>query len=283
MYSCRLLVCRRSQRLPARCFRFVTLPALPWGIACSIFALFAPSHNASAVLVDWDTVTWAPGSVSNSLDVDPGTPGNDVAITVGGVNVLTDDIHTSSPTPQIDMSLTGGLSPAENSFDIAGNLHTKSKVAFSLTFTPQYSLGAKDVTFTIFDIDLGTNRDEIDNIYGIALDGTHVAPTITNLGAQVTLTGIGLNQLLSGTLVTPDSGAGSSGGNATISFGNTPITGFAFTFGNNAGAPRYQQIALGDIFFTPIPEVNSALPAILLCTAAAALDWRRRRRRKFAA
>jgi hypothetical protein len=280
MYSCRLRVCRQ-QRLLAPGFRFTPFSTLSVAFACSILTFFAPCHHTSAVLVDWDSVTWTPGSLSNSLDVDPGTPGNDVTITVAGGNTLTDDIHTSSPTPQIDTSLTGGLSPVENSFDIAGNLHTKSKVDFSLTFTPQYSLGAKDVTFTIFDIDLGTNRDEIDNIYGIALDGTHVAPTITNLGAQVTLTGSGLNYFLSGTIVVPDSGPGSSDGNATISFGSTPITGFVFTFGNNAGAPRYQQIAVGDIFFTPIPEVSSTLPALILCTAAAALDWRCRRRRKF--
>jgi hypothetical protein len=272
MYFCRLLVGRRQLR-----------PRVRFSLACVLFVLSGLCPTASAVLVDWDTISWTPGTLTNSLDVDAGTPGNDVTITLGGGNTLTDDVHTSSPTPQIDMSLTGGLSPVENSFDIAGNLHTKSKVDFTLTFSPQYSLGAKDVTFTIFDIDLGTNRDEIDNIYGVALDGTHVAPTITNLGAQVTLTGTGLNQLLTGWVVTPDSGAGSSDGNATISFGTTPITAFVFTFGNNAGAPRYQQIAVGDIFFTPIPEINYTTPAIVLCTAATALDWRRRRRRKLPA
>jgi hypothetical protein len=174
-------------------------------------------------------------------------------------------------TPQIDSSLTGGLSPVQNFLDIAANLHTNSKVGLSANFSALYTLGVKDVTFTIFDIDLGTNRDEITNIFGVALDGTPVPATITNLGAQVTLTGTGLAQQLTGTVVTPDSGADSGDGNTSISFGSNAITGFPFTFGNNAGAPRYQQIGVGDIFFTPIPENDALWPiAVLSVTAIAA-------------
>ena len=246
-------------------------------VVTALFASACPS--AKALLVDWDTLTWAPGSLANSYDIDPGTPGNDVTITVSGkASTFTNDSTTGIITPNIGTAITGGLNPVQNSFEIAGNLFTNSKVTLAVDFTPQYNVGVRDVSFTIFDIDLGTNKDQIKSIYGIALDGTHVAATITNLGTAVTLTGSGLAQVLAGNVASPNSGAGSADGNATISFGSTAITGFSFVFANNAGAPRYQDIAIGDIFFTPIPEVDPAVPAIILCVAAVLFAHLRKRR-----
>lgn len=241
------------------------------------FALACPS--AKALLVNWDTLTWAPGALTNSYDIDPGTPGNDVTITVSGkAGTFTNDSSTGIITPNIGTAITGGLNPVQKSFEIAGNLFTNSKVTLAVNFTPQYNLGVRNVSFTIFDIDLSTNKDQIKSIYGIALDGTHVAATITNLGSVVTLTGSGLAQVLAGNAASPNSGAGSANGNATISFGNTAIKGFSFVFANTPGPPRYQDIAIGDIFFTPIPEVDPAVPAIILCAAAVVFAHLRKRR-----
>ncbi len=246
-------------------------------VVTALFGSACPS--AQALLVDWDTLTWAPGSLSNSYDIDAGTPGNDVTITVSGqASALTNDSTTGIMTPNIGTSITGGLSPVQSSFEIAGNLHTNSKITLTVGFNPLYNLGVRNVSFSIFDIDLGTNKDQIKSIYGIALDGTHVAATITNLGSVVTLTGSGLAQALAGNAASPNSGAGSANGNATISFGSTAITGFSFVFANNAGAPRYQDIAVGDIFFTPIPEVDPAVPAIILCAVAVLFAHLRKRR-----
>jgi hypothetical protein len=133
-----------------------------------------------------------------------------------------------------------------------------------LTFGGQYGL-ATNVSFTIFDIDVTTNSDIISNIYGVAADGTHIAATITNLGSAVTPSGSLLTQKLTGNA----GSAGNSGdGNATISFGGVAITDVFFTFGNNAGAPRYQDIALGDISFTPVPEINPAAASAISCLLA---------------
>jgi hypothetical protein len=233
-------------------------------------------------MVTWDQLTWASGSRSNSFDVDPLTAGNDVTVTVSGSKtVFTNDIHTGTLTPQIDSSLAGGMSPVHNSLDLAANLHTNSRVTFSLDFSG-YAMGVSNVSFTIFDIDLGTNHDQIKNIYGIALDGTHVAATISNVGSAVSLTGTGLSQVLQGNVAVADSGATSGDGNATISFG-TVITGLVFTFANDAGAPRYQQIGIGDIFFIPVPELSASVASTTLCVIALLLlEWRRhvaRRRR----
>jgi hypothetical protein len=247
---------------------------LVFAFICGWLALI--NQNATAALVNWDVLTWAPGSLSNSYDVDPGNPGNDVTFTVGGdVNTLTNDATSGVSTPAITMSLAGGLSPVQKSLELAANLKTNSQITFTVNFSPQYLKGVANVSFSIFDIDLETNKDRIGNIYGIALDGSHVAPTIT-VGPAVTKLGVGLNQVLVGTSGSPDTGPASANGNALISFGSTPIKGFAFTWSNSNGAPKYQQIAIGDISFDVVPEVNPGAAAALLCIAAAVIQSRRK-------
>ena len=63
----------------------------------------------------------------------------------------------------------------------------------------------------------------------------------------------------------------SSHGNITSSFGSTVITDVFLTFGNNAGAPRYQDIAIGDVALTPVPEINPAVTASMRCLLAPGL------------
>ncbi len=233
--------------------------------------------TARALLVDWDTLTWTPGALTNSYNIDPNAPGNDVTITVGAKKGAFDsDATTGILTPNIGTAITGGLSPVQKSFELAANLYTTSNITLTVNFNPLYNQGSY-VSFTIFDIDLGTNSDRIQGIYGLAPDGTHIAATITNVGTAASLSGSGLNQVITGNSASFNSGAGSGNGNATISFAS-PVTGFAFVFANNAGAPRYQDIAIGDIFFFPIPEMDPAIPALFLCVGVAIVAHLRKRR-----
>jgi hypothetical protein len=170
--------------------------------------------------------------------------------------------------------------PAQDALNLAANLKTHSDLTVHLSFTGTLP-GAANVSFTLFDIDVTTNSDIISEIYGVAYDGTHIAATITNVGSAVTHSGTGLNQVLTGNTASADSGPGSSNGNATITFGSTIITDIFFTFSNTAGAPRFQNIAIGDISFTPVPEMNPATTAATSCVAAmglAILVQRRARR-----
>src|SRR5947207_7855418 len=162
---------------------------------------------------------------------------------------------------------------------IAGNLFTNTDVTIHISFTGTQP-GAGNVSFSIFDIDVTTNSDIISGIYGVAPDGTHVAPTISNIGPAVTLTGSGLTQTLTGNGASLDN---LSNGNATFSFGPTIITDVFFTFSNNAGAPRYQDIALGDISFTPVPEINPAAASAVSCLVAIGLTTLMHRRAKLKA
>jgi hypothetical protein len=187
------------------------------------------------------------------------------------------DPATGTLTPAVNQSLTGGLSPAENALNLSANLKTQSNVWVHISFTGAQP-GASDVSFTIFDIDITTNNDIIESIVGLAIDGTYVAATITNVGSGVNFSGNGFQQVLRGTAAVPNSGPGSSNGNATISFGSAIITDIYFNFSNSSGTHQFQNIAIGDISFTPVPEINPTATAAASCLAALALTVLLRRR-----
>lgn len=236
------------------------------------FLLAGWTTPAKALVLDWDGVAWTPGSLSNSYNLN-GDGFNDITVAIASQNqnAFTTDPTTGMMTPAINQTMTGGLSPVQNSFMIAANLHTNSNLTVQFSFTGGTAgnlPGASNVSFSIFDIDVTTNSDIINNIYGVAPDGSHVAAIITNVGSAVTLTGTGLGQTLTGNVATANN---SSNGNVTISFGSALITDVFFTFSNTAGAPRYQDIGIGDITFTPVPEINPAISAAMSCLVATAL------------
>jgi hypothetical protein len=237
---------------------------------------------AQALVLDWDAAAWTPGDITNSYDLN-GDAINDVTvdITAQQANVWTTDPATGTQTPAVNQSLTGGLSPVENSLNLSANLKTNSNVTLQLSFTGAQP-GAANVSFTIFDIDITTNSDIIETIYGVAYNGAHIAATITDVGSAVTHTGTGLNQVLTGNAAAANN---SSNGNATISFGSTIITDVFITFSNTSGAPRFQNIAIGDVSFTPVPEINPATTATASCIVAIVLTivLQRRARRRQAA
>lgn len=235
-----------------------------------IVAMLLPAH-ASALVLDWNTATWTAGSSSQTYDVN-GDGTNDIKVEFSGdLNTITtqNSNGTGSQTPVVDSLMEGGLSPVQPSLDIAANLHTNDKVIVTVTFIGTYA-GATNVSFTLFDIDRQTNDDEIHDISGKAFPGGAAVPaTISNIGSSITPSGAGLTQVLDGTSPATNGGPNSDRGNATISFGSGPsITSFTFTFQNSAGAPRFQQIALGDITFSPVPETNPAFAAAGLCGIA---------------
>jgi len=233
-----------------------------------------PAH---ALVLDWDSVSWAQGSLINSYDLS-GDAVDDITVQITSkqANIWALDPTSGEQAPTVNQTLTGGLIPAQNSLMLAANLKTQSDVTLQLSFTGTLP-GAANVSFTLFDIDVTTNSDIISEIYGVAYDGTLVAATITNVGSGVTLTGTGLNQVLTGNSASANN---TSNGNATITFGSTIITDIFFTFSNTSGAPRYQDIGIGDITFTPVPEINPAVASVGSCLLAVGLMAFVHRRRR---
>ena len=58
-------------------------------------ALFCGVSVGSAVTLDWSAVTWTAGSLSNSYDIDPSNPGNDITIAMSG---NTGNFNSGSPS-----------------------------------------------------------------------------------------------------------------------------------------------------------------------------------------
>jgi hypothetical protein len=252
-------------------------------IAAFVMALFygAFAAKSAAVVLDWDSVTWSPGANSNSFDIDPLRAGNDITVTfTGAVNKFRNDPATGLATPAINRSLEGGLSPVESSLNLGVDFHNNNTITCTVNFSDPNTAGVQNVSFSIFGIDYLSNgstsfQDQIISISATSIDGvTQIAPIISNIGAAVTPGGTGLNQTLTGNSTVPDTGAGSGAGNVTISFGSASIQSFTFTYADGLGSkpnPTFQNISIGDITFTPVPEINPTFSASLSCLIAVAL------------
>jgi hypothetical protein len=259
-------------------------------IARVLFAavlLLLSGSNATAVVLDWDTVTWTNGSLSNTYDIDSDNPGNDVTVSVSGNTSQLGREPTGEMTPALTTNVTGGLSPAQKTLTIFLDLtSTTQAVTLLVDFTGFYPQGVQSVSFSLFDIDFANEggngadfRDQLRSITGIAVGGAVVSPTITT-SAGNSLTGTGVNQVVNGIATIGDTAAG---GNVLIDFGATALTSFTFTYGSGAtqkNDPTGQHMGLHDITFTPVPEINPAVAGALSCFAATGLMFLHRARVK---
>lgn len=170
------------------------------------------------------------------------------------------------------------MSPVQKSLDLAMKITTPNFISVTVAFSPRYSLGVNNVSFSIFGINMGSGIGTITNIYALSTDGTTLIPaTITDLGANVQLSGSGLSQVLTGIGNSPNGGPGSGGGNATISFGTNAIQSLSFRYENGNTGSWDSQIAVSNISFSPVPEINPGLSAACVCLIGVATMLFRRR------
>ena len=261
---------------------------MPAGFRLAIAAVAlacAFPHPGDALVLDWTTESWTPTAPSantlrDEFDVD-GTPGTDITL-----SLVYSTQNAGSPwragLPAIDATLEGGQPSGTRSLhlgvDFVAQAHT---ITITVDFS-NYAQGVEGVSFSLFDIDRADGSalyiDQIRSIIGTAPDGSDVAPVFSDLGTRVTL-GTGLSPTLTGNGPAADTGAGSNAGNATISFAS-PIRSFTFVWGvpnSNANNPIPMDISLGDINFSPVPEVNPAVAAAALCGGAMFFVLRRKR------
>jgi hypothetical protein len=253
-----------------------------------LWLVCAMAQPVSAAMVDWSTLTWNPGTLSNSYDVDPSNPGNDVTVTIGGDTAqLQPSLDTGNPlTPAITRAFDGGLGTSPRTLELALDLTSNAqRVTFTLDFSALYAAGVAYVSFTLFDIDFNNGgashyQDVINSIYATSITGTQIVPTITGVGSSVALTGTGLSQALTGQASTVDLGAGSGAANATITFNATDIRSITFSYGstNLVADPTYQHVGIYNIDYSVVPEPGTLGGCVTIAALAVWRSWRKKER-----
>ena len=252
-------------------------------ITPAIAALLFTAGAAQGLVLDWSAVTWNPQSIApnvlqNHYDVD-GTPGTDLTVRLAYSTQAAGSPYRAG-LPAIDASLEGGRGAGARALHLGVDFTAQSHfITITVDFS-NYAQGVEGVSFSLFDIDRADGSalyiDQIRSISAIGLDGLPIAapPTFSGLGSRVSESG----SILTGTGPANDTGLGSDAGNATISF-NGPIRSFTFVWGvpnSNANNPIPMDISIGNINFTPVPEINPAWTAALSTFLAVGVMLRHR-------
>jgi len=244
------------------------------GLASALLVLSNPEAKAS-VLIDWGSVPESQKHLE-PITSPPGpngtyTTGSDfsnVLVTVAGSGFVQSGLHDpkidpkGSPFPVPVLSTTADFKTSSNS----------PTVTFTIDFFG-FKQGVKDVSFTLFNIDADKN-------------GPHLVQDVVTFqtAAGLTLTG-GADNVVSGNTVT---GIGDSGpestdspqGDVNVKFGNLPLHQIVFNWTRLAAGPgeNLDEIAIGNISFTPVPEVGQLAIGLVACLLGAL--WLRKNRRK---
>ena len=245
------------------------------GLASALLVLSNVGARAS-VLLDWNTAPQ--GTLQRLPGLDTYTTGTDfsgVNITVAG-NQSHDNPFPFGPaglqTPAITNTLFSGGGTASSLSTVALFKPTgASSVTFTINFFG-FKQGVKDVSFTLFDVDAFKHGS------------VNVQDVVSFQTAGLTLTGSADN-VVSGNTVTGltdsgNTGGGTGAGNVTVTSGNMPLHQIVFTFGTlAAGIDALSGFSIGNITFTPVPEVGQLAIGLIACLTGGLWLWKSRRQR----
>ena len=189
------------------------------------------------ILFDWDTVTWASGSTSNTYAL--GALGN-IAFNLTNDGVWLNNAAFGGQSPTRQNAFTGGLLPAQFSLGQVVDQPSQSGRATTTITLPQIMRGAQ---FRIFDVD--SNPGQFADLVTVEgrYQGSTVLPTLTN----------GVSNYVIGNSAYGDGASDSvaADGNLVVTF-TQPIDTIIVRYGNHSAAPvdpGQQGIAIHDITF----------------------------------
>jgi hypothetical protein len=197
--------------------------------------LLASASTSMGVVLNWATNNWPAGSLSQSYNVDPTNPGNDITITIrqqgtfiSGSCPLFHPMQRDQRDWRPCSHFLGQVTVDGNDHSTAGEKAPVKNLLIEHDASPPFQTGPEH---------LGTTATV--NRVSVAPGGAAVS--VTNTGGAFTATGVSLNQ---GT---------STVSTISVNFGNTPVTQISFVYGQGSDAPVNPDatlFTLGNIAFS---------------------------------
>jgi hypothetical protein len=231
------------------------------GLASALVVLSNIEARASVTL-NWNTVPQGTLQKQNGVYT-TGSDFSTVDITIAGSNGAVPFRFGPAglQTPAVTNTLYGGGTPANSSLSTVANFLPTGSGTPTVTFTIDFfgfKQGVKDVSFQLFNVDA-------------AKHGSVLAQDVVTFNtALLSLTGSQDNVVsgntITGTGHTIPGASDADLANVTVKSGNMPLHQIVFTFTQlPADMPFLAGIALGNLSFTPVPEVGQLAIGLVAC------------------
>jgi hypothetical protein len=236
------------------------------GLASALLVLSNPGAKAS-VLLDWASVPESNRMLEPTVPGPNGTytTGTDFSnalVTVSGSGFAPAGLHNPKIDPQGHPFSAPVLSAAAN-FKASGT--ASPTVTFTLDFFG-FKQGVKDVSFELFDVDaVKRGGSLVQDIVTFQTAGIGLVGHQDNVVNGETVTGIGR---------TGPQSTDEPGGDVDVhSAAGLPLKQIVFNWrelgGGGPGSESLDEIAIGNISFTPVPEVGQLAIGLVACLLGA--------------
>ena len=215
------------------------------------------SCSAGSDSHDWDANAWAAGTLAQNY------AGGSASL---NFSITGDTGFFQSSTPVTNTSISGGVTPAQNSLYMLMNYGTSADAVDVTLDIGSPGAGVAGLQFSIFDIDLfaGQFTDQI-SVVGF-LNGLSVSPILTN-GVANSVSGF----TATGTALANNN---TSDGTVVVTFTQT-VDRVVITYGSGPSAPAApgnQAIAVHDVVYcSPSAQLSSSKSAAVYDPGAAGL------------
>lgn len=244
-------------------------------LGVAFFVLFGSVATAPAATLNWSTVSWSAGSLSNTY-TNVGGSGVNVTVAFSG-----NTGRLQSGSPNTTDAQIGGTGKPSLQADVLFPSKNTAGITVTITFSaPVYvqNLNILDVDATLSD---GGWQDQISQIQGrTATSQTVNAVAVVGGGSAVAVTG---SSTTGWTALGQSSTTNSSTSNVSVSFGNIQVTQISFLYSPGTSQPtnpQAQRIGLDNISFSLTPEVGPSLAAMTLCGLVILTRMRQGKRRR---
>jgi hypothetical protein len=249
-----------------------------------VFLAATPDARATIVTFDWPAAPgWTAGTptagqtkTQSFTSVNP----NDITVAINNSGAGPQGMNWNAGYPQISANPdTGGL--AVNALEL---LMASSSAAGTYTqVTVSFATPVTNLSLQLWDVDKvgGQFVDKISNIQALTdLGATIGADSVSSAVAGYnTITGTGLTTVIQGTANADNL---TNQGTINIVF-NGPITQFSFQWSNADPALGAQGISIGQLIYTPVPEIDPQWSVATAALVILAFEFLVRRKRKSSA